>query len=98
VFQIVKGNVVPFVSGLTKPAYLYCDDSRDGVWITEDRRHFGRLLFASVGGSFQIIATGLSSPQSLDFDNDGNLFLAEQGKNRILKFTRQDRHLGRHGS
>jgi len=24
VFQIVKGNVVPFVSGLTKPAYLYC--------------------------------------------------------------------------
>jgi sugar lactone lactonase YvrE len=97
VFQIVKGSIMPFVSGLTKPAYLHCDENRNGVWITEDRRHFGRLLFARVGGSFQIIATGLSSPQSLDFDDDGNLFLAEQGKNRILKFTPQDRYLASYG-
>lgn len=87
VYKVENGVATPFVTGLIKPAFLYCDEDHRGLWITEDRRNFGRLLYSNSAGSLSVIASGLNSPQSLDFDAQGNLFLAEQGKDRILKFT-----------
>jgi streptogramin lyase len=86
VYKIEDGLTTPFVSGLNKPGYLHCDEARGGIWITEDRNNFGRLIFSTGQGSSVVVASGLSLPQSLDFDESGALFLAEQGMNRILRF------------
>jgi len=87
IFKIEGGNTTAFISGLTKPGFLHCNEEDGGVWITEDRSNFGRLLHSTMTGSLSIVASGLKSPQGLDIDSDGSLYLAEQGRNRILKFT-----------
>lgn len=71
---------------LSNPAYLNCVD--DGsILITEDHTNFGRLLRFH-GGKLTEIASHLRSPQAAIQDDRGTIYLAEQRKNRILRFTR----------
>ena len=77
------GKVVTAATGLDSPAFLNCLD--DGsILITEDRTNFGRLLRFR-RGDIEVLATHLRSPQSVIVDADGNYYLAEQRKARILK-------------
>ena len=69
--------------GLSKPAFLNCMD--DGsILITEDRTNFGRLLRYKQG-ALNVLATRLHSPQSVIAGSDGDLYLAEQRRKRILR-------------
>lgn len=73
-------------SGLHNPAFLNCLD--DGsILITEDRTNFGRLLHYK-NGALTEIATNLRAPQAAIQDPAGVIYLAEQNRNRILRFER----------
>lgn len=74
------------VYSLTNPSFLNCLD--DGsILITEDHTNFGRLLKFQ-NGELTEIASHLRSPQTAIQDSDGVIYLAEQRKNRILRFER----------
>jgi hypothetical protein len=88
VYQLISGESVVYLRDLVKPGYLYCDENLQGIWITEDRTNFGRLLFSDEPHFSHTVAAGLHSPQSITFDQQGNLLLAEQGRDRILQFER----------
>jgi hypothetical protein len=93
----VKGEIVRirngvrelYMTGLYKPGYLYCDEETASIWITEDRRNFGRLLHSRAPNEYTIVATGLKSPQSIAFSSADSFLLAEQGKDRVLRFDRK---------
>lgn len=40
-------------------------------------------------GTLEVIAEGLRSPQGIAFDAQGKLYVAEQGRNRILVFENE---------
>lgn len=63
----------------------YCS-AYDGIFVTEDRRS-GRLFFIDRNKNITTITKNLSSPQGAACDRDGNLFISEQGKDRILKIS-----------
>jgi hypothetical protein len=85
----IRGSVTDlYLSDLNKPGYLYCDEATQSIWITEDRRNFGRLLYSSRANDYSVIATGLKSPQSIAFNSKDSFLLAEQGRDRILSFHR----------
>lgn len=90
VYRLLEnGEALPIIEGLTKPGYLYCNESSDGIWITEDRRHLGRLLFLEdENAELKVIAESLASPQSIAFVGD-DILLAEQGRNRVIRLSRQ---------
>ena len=82
VSQGVK-NVV--VDGLIKPDQI--EFGPDGaLWITEDRNP-GRLL-RYADNTLEVIALSLNDPQGIAFDGTGKVYVAEQGKRRILVFER----------
>lgn len=55
------------------------------LWITEDSSQ-GRLLRLR-DGQLDVIAAGLSRPQGIAFLAGGQVLVAEQGRNRILRFS-----------
>lgn len=83
--EFVNGEMKKIVSGLNGPGFLRCTDS--GIWITEDVTNNGRLLFYDYQ-NLHVIARHLHSPQSVLEDSDGSLLVAEQGRSRLLKFSR----------
>lgn len=91
VFRIREDVVELYLKGLNNPSYLHCDDATQSIWITEDRQNFGRLLHSSGPNNYSIVATGLKSPQSIAFNSTDSFLLAEQGRDRILLFERQER-------
>jgi hypothetical protein len=77
------GVGVTALTGLEQPGYLHC--LADGsVLITEDRKFFGRLLRYEEDG-VEVLARNLCAPQAVIVGTDGAYYLAEQGKNRILR-------------
>jgi uncharacterized protein (TIGR03437 family) len=46
------------------------------------------LLTTRVGGPGTVFSTGLNSPTSVAVDSSGNLYVADSGNNRILRFPR----------
>jgi len=90
VFRIREDVVELYLKGLNNPAYLHCDEATQSIWITEDRQNFGRLLHSSNPNDYSIVATGLKSPQSIAFNSTDSFLLAEQGRDRILLFERQE--------
>ncbi|MBD3647222.1 MAG: hypothetical protein HUJ31_07155 [Pseudomonadales bacterium] len=89
VYRLRNGHKTIFLTDLANPGFLRCRDPDDSIWITEDRQNFGRLVKADTEGNLEIIATGLSAPQSVVFLDDGSMLLAEQGRSRILRLQRQ---------
>lgn len=76
----LESEIIKEPDGITYcPAY-------DGLFVTEDQ-HSGRLFFIDRYKNITTISKKLSSPQGLACDRDGNLFISEQGKNRILKIS-----------
>jgi sugar lactone lactonase YvrE len=71
------------VTGLDHPDQV--EVAPDGsVWVTEDATP-GRLL-RYADGELTVIAQGLWAPQGIAF-REGEILVAEQGRNRILRFT-----------
>jgi len=93
VFRIRESIIDLYLSDLKKPGYLYCDEATQSIWITEDRRNFGRLLYSSRANDYSVVATGLKSPQSIAFNSKDSFLLAEQGRDRILSFHREGQAL-----
>lgn len=89
IFRLRDQERSVFIDQLNKPAYLYCDTEESGIWITEDRTNFGRLIHADVSGATEDIVTRLKSPQSITFTTQGDILLAEQGRNRVLRIVRR---------
>ncbi len=80
---VSKAGIRTVVKGIYQPDQLAV--SRDGaLWITEDVADRGRLLrFAD--GKLQVVFEGLSRPQGIAFDDRGNVYVAEQGRGRLLR-------------
>lgn len=58
-----------------------------GLFITEDKSN-GRICFVSLDkAKFVVIAEALDQPQGVVCDLEGNLYVSEQGRNRILKMA-----------
>ncbi|GMR08893.1 MAG: YncE family protein [Gammaproteobacteria bacterium] len=76
------------LEGLHKPGVVNCAINND-LWITEDRTNSGRLLNYH-NSRMTTIASRLHNPQGISFDANGRLLLAEQGRGRILAFTRKN--------
>ncbi len=47
----------------------------------------GTILTISPQGSVEIFASGLDAPNDLAFDGTDSLYVAESGKNRVLRIT-----------
>lgn len=73
---------------LNEPDQLAIDQNGD-IWIAEDADP-GRILRVRHGKP-EVMIRGLVLPQGMVFDRQGRLYVAEQGKNRILLFTFQYR-------
>lgn len=81
-----QGRMQVVLDGLNGPGFLRCTPA--GIWITEDVTNNGRLLFYDYR-ELHIIARHLHSPQSVLEDGDNAILVAEQGRSRLLRFTRQ---------
>lgn len=84
--EFVNGEMKKIVSGLNGPGFLRCTDS--GIWITEDVTNNGRLLFYDYQ-NLQVLARHLHSPQSVLEDGDNSILVAEQGRSRLLRFSKR---------
>ncbi|WP_145152060.1 SMP-30/gluconolactonase/LRE family protein [Pseudomonas oryzihabitans] len=73
-------------SGLDAPGFVQC--SADGLWITEDATHGARVLLVQPDGRLVTVLSHLRSAQTLIPRGDGHYLVAEQGRNRILEFSR----------
>jgi len=71
-----------------KPGYLACR-SDGSLLVTEDSSSQGRLLKLDASGEVSVIASFLRSPQAVLSLGENELLLAEQGRNRILRFWRE---------
>ncbi len=88
VSSYLKGVITRAPEIFHKPGYLTC--SSDGsLLVTEDSSAQGRLLKLDTNGEVTIIASFLRSPQAVLLLGDNELLLAEQGRNRILRFWRE---------
>lgn len=83
--EYVGGKVVRIPARMRGAGFLRC--ANDGIWITEDVTNNGHLWFYDYK-TFHEIASHLHSPQSVLEDGDG-ILVAEQGRARLLRFTRQ---------
>ena len=70
---------------LQAPGFLLC--TPQGIWITEDRTNDGRLLFWDFS-QLHTIADHLHAPQYVLAHGDNEWLLAEQGRARLLRITR----------
>lgn len=83
-FKDGRARVV--VGGLNKPDQITL--APDGaIWISEDARP-GRLLRYHEG-SLETIVEDLWAPQGIAFGLEGEVYVSEQGRNRILVLRRQ---------
>ena len=87
ILVLYNGVTKILLEGLHKPGVVNC--ATDGnLWITEDKTNSGRLIHFQ-NKQMTIIASHLHNPQGVSFDSNGRLLLAEQGRGRILAFTRK---------
>lgn len=84
--EYANGAVEVIVSGLNGPGFLRCTPG--GIWITEDVTNDGRLLFWDYR-ELHTIARHLHSPQAVLEEGNNAVLVAEQGRSRLLRFTRQ---------
>lgn len=80
------GRMDVVLGGLNGPGFLRC--TRDGIWITEDVTNTGRLLYYDYR-ELHVVARHLHSPQSVLEDGENAILVAEQGRSRLLRFTRE---------
>lgn len=73
-------------AGLDAPGFVQC--SADGLWITEDATHGARVLLVQPDGRLVTVLSHLRSAQTLIPRGDDHYLVAEQGRNRILEFSR----------
>lgn len=83
--EYADGELKPVPAKLNGAGFLRC--TADGIWITEDVTNNGRLWFYDYG-SFHLIASHLHSPQSVLEDGADAVLVAEQGRSRLLRFSR----------
>ena len=79
-----RGRIRTLVDGLNEPDQVELDMA-GFLWITEDAMP-GRLLRFK-DNNLEVIMNGLWAPQGMAFSDDGTLYLAEQGRMRILAVT-----------
>ncbi|SEP07448.1 hypothetical protein [Pseudomonas sp. Snoq117.2] len=82
-----EGTDTLVASGLDAPGFVQC--SADGLWITEDATHGARVLLVQPDGRLVTVLSHLRSAQTLIPRDDGHYLVAEQGRNRILEFSRE---------
>lgn len=73
------------LAGLTNPDQVEVA-SDSALWITEDAKP-GRLL-RYFAGRLEVVMSGLMAPQGIAFGRNGDVYVAEQGRNRILVLSR----------
>lgn len=81
------GDVRRLAEGdLDSPDGVGWDAARGRLFVSEDEAP-GRLLQVDPdsGQVLAVVATGLNAPQTMVFETDGSILLAEQGENRILR-------------
>ena len=81
------GPDIVVADGLNAPGYLQC--TADGLWITEDATHLARVLLLDAAGKLEVVVKHLRSAQTIIPLSPGSYLLAEQGRSRILKLSRQ---------
>lgn len=80
--------LVPKSAGIIEPDNILFDKTTGLLFVTEDASPNGRILIVDpVSGITTTFASGLSSPQGMAFDLAGNLYVSEQGLNRIIKIA-----------
>lgn len=92
--QILKvtpnGNVsvlVPSSAGITEPDNVLFNSTYGILFVTEDASP-GRILIVDPNtGLTTTLAKGLSYPQGMAFDTAGNLYVSEQGLDRVFKIA-----------
>jgi len=78
-------GMVTIIDGLNFPDQV--EIAPDGaLWITEDAKP-GRLL-RYLSGRLEVVMAGLTAPQGIAFGRNGEVYVAEQGRNRILVLRR----------
>lgn len=80
------GKMETVLGGLNGPGFLRC--TQDGLWITEDVTNNGRLMFYDYQ-QLHVVARHLHSPQGVLEEGSNAVLVAEQGRSRLLRFTRQ---------
>ncbi|MBS1270673.1 MAG: Serine/threonine-protein kinase PknD [Gammaproteobacteria bacterium] len=63
----------------------YCKDY-NGLFVTEDQKK-GNVFYVRLDGSMTTIIKNLNEPQGVVCDKHKNLYISEQGKDRILKIA-----------
>ena len=85
ILSIADNGMTTFVEGLNHPDQV--EIAPDGaLWISEDAIP-GRLL-RFVSGHLEVIMAGLMAPQGIAFGRNGEVYVAEQKRNRILVLRR----------
>jgi len=85
--KLENGQRSIVLAELDHPSALTCL-ANEQVLISEERTNFGRLL-SYQKGQITVIASRLRAPQEVIMGADGALYLAEQNKNRILRFEKK---------
>ncbi len=81
-------TLVPESVGIIEPDNILFDKTTGLLFVTEDASPNGRILIVDpLSGLTTTFASGLSSPQGMAFDLAGNLYVSEQGLNRIIKIA-----------
>jgi sugar lactone lactonase YvrE len=75
---------------ILKPDGIHYCKAYEGYFAGEDLME-GRLFFIQKDGRFTTVARRLKFPQGMICDSEGNLYLAENGRDRVLRFL--SRHL-----
>ncbi len=74
---------------LTQPGGITYTPQYRGLFVTEDRAR-GRLSFVSVDGPIVTLLYDLRYPKGLALDGQGDLYIAEQGRKRLLRIQAED--------
>lgn len=84
--EYVDGKMKKLGGKLNGPGFLRC--TADGIWITEDVTNNGRLIFYDYQ-EFHVVASRLHSPQSVLEYGENSVLVAEQGRSRLLEFSKR---------
>lgn len=87
VMQYRSGQEDLVIQGdLNKPGFVRCD--AEGLWIAEDATHGARLLLLDGQGVVHVVLSHLRSAQTVLPIGQHRYLVAEQGRKRILQFSR----------
>jgi serine/threonine-protein kinase len=75
---------------IKNPDNIIYDFKRNVFFVTEDASP-GRVLKINLKGKISIFVSGMVYPQGMALDSKGNLFVSEQGLNRIIKISQIDK-------